>query len=113
VDSINDPFATITSKAKFGLIKVKSQYYKIVDIGMRMLTPRELYNAQGFPPDYIIDKVNGKKYPIAKQIARCGNAVPPPFAEALVRANLPFDCASKNIASMQQLLNYNEQLKLV
>lgn len=114
VDSINDPFATITSKAKFGLIKVKSQYYKIVDIGMRMLTPRELYNAQGFPPDYIIDKdFNGKKYPISKQIARCGNAVPPPFAEALVRANLPFDCSTKNIISMKQLLDYNEQLHLV
>ena len=70
--------------------------YYIADIGMRMLEPRELYRAQGFPDDYIIDfDVNGKKYSRAAQIARCGNAVPPPFAEALVRANLPEMCGRK------------------
>ncbi len=114
VDSVNDPLATITSKARFGFIKINNQAYKIVDIGMRMLTPRELYNAQGFPTDYIIDRdYNGKKYSITKQIARCGNAVPPPFAEALVRANLPANCPEKNITSMKQLLNYQEQLNLI
>lgn len=58
-----------------------------------MLEPRELYNAQGFPPDYIIDvDIDGRKYNRTKQVARCGNAVPPPFAEAFVRANLPEYC---------------------
>jgi len=58
-----------------------------------MLTPRELFNAQGFPEDYIIDHdYTGKTYPKTKQVARCGNAVPPPFAKALVKANLPELC---------------------
>jgi DNA (cytosine-5)-methyltransferase 1 len=75
----------------------------IVDIGLRMLTPRELFAAQGFPPDYIIDKdVNGKAYPKSEQVARCGNAVPPPFAAALVRANLPELCV-KHCHSMAEL----------
>jgi len=58
-----------------------------------MLQPRELFNAQGFPADYIIDRdYTGKAYPKSAQVARCGNAVPPAFAEALVRANLPELC---------------------
>jgi DNA (cytosine-5)-methyltransferase 1 len=63
--------------------------YVIVDIGMRMLTPRELFNAQGFPPDYIIDRDTAGK-PITKtaQVAKCGNSVCPPLSEALVRANM-------------------------
>lgn len=78
------------------LLKIGSDLYFISDIGMRMLTPRELYRAQGFPEDYIIDlDVNGKKYSRSAQVARCGNAVPPPFAEALVRANLPELCGQK------------------
>lgn len=64
--------------------------YYISDITLRMLTPRELYNAMGFPEDYIIEKdYNGNVYPKDKQVARCGNAVCPPLAEAMVRANLP------------------------
>lgn len=71
-----------------------------VDIGMRMLQPHELYRAQGFPEWYIIDQdYRGKKYAKDKQVARCGNAVPPPFAEALVRANLPELCQQKQIAA--------------
>jgi DNA (cytosine-5)-methyltransferase 1 len=74
-----------------GFIRVGD--YIIVDICMRMLEPRELYRAQGFPDWYIIDgDYRGKKYSKAAQVARCGNAVPPPFAEALVRANLPEMC---------------------
>ncbi len=112
--SLNDPLHTITSKPRFGLVTINKVQYQIVDIGMRMLTPRELYNAQGFPPDYIIDTdCNGKKYPINKQIARCGNAVPPPFAEALARANLSNQMASKKINTMSQLRSYKEQLKLL
>lgn len=110
VDKINSPLATITSKDKFGLVSLNNKDYKIVDITMRMLTPRELYNAQGFPPDYIIDRdARGNKYPASKQIARCGNAVPPPFAEALVRANLPELCVGKKIESMKYLHEYKKQ----
>ncbi|EAA3225334.1 DNA cytosine methyltransferase [Salmonella enterica subsp. enterica] len=79
-----------------GLVTIGGVVYRIVDIGMRMLQPHELYRAQGFPEWYIIDQdYRGKKYAKDKQVARCGNAVPPPFAEALVRANLPELCVSK------------------
>ncbi|MEH3412311.1 DNA cytosine methyltransferase [Phytobacter diazotrophicus] len=74
-------------------VTIESMVYRIVDIGMRMLQPRELYRAQGFPEWYIIDRdYRGVKYAKDKQVARCGNAVPPPFSEALVRANLPEFC---------------------
>ena len=79
-----------------GLVTIDGVVYRIVDIGMRMLQPHELYRAQGFPEWYIIDRdYRGVKYAKDKQVARCGNAVPPPFAEALVRANLPELCAVK------------------
>lgn len=78
-----------------GLVTVDGITYRIVDIGMRMLQPHELYRAQGFPEWYIIDRdYRGVKYAKDKQVARCGNAVPPPFAEALVRANLPEMCVT-------------------
>lgn len=83
-----------------GLVTVDGVIYRIVDIGMRMLQPHELYRAQGFPEWYIIDQdYSGKKYAKDKQVARCGNAVPPPFAEALVRANLPELCIQREIAA--------------
>jgi DNA (cytosine-5)-methyltransferase 1 len=67
--------------------------YQIVDIGMRMLEPHELFAAQGFPSNYIINvDADGKRYSKSAQVARCGNAVPPPFAKALVKANLPEMC---------------------
>ncbi|NLW90022.1 MAG: DNA cytosine methyltransferase [Syntrophomonadaceae bacterium] len=89
----NEPLQTITTKHRFGLVTVQGVDYQIVDIGMRMLEPHELFAAQGFPASYIIDRDHeGKAYPKAAQVARCGNAVPPPFAEALVRANLPELC---------------------
>nr|WP_312480819.1 DNA cytosine methyltransferase [Kosakonia cowanii] len=76
-----------------GLVTISGVVYRIVDIGMRMLQPAELYRAQGFPEWYIIDRdYMGTRYAKDKQVARCGNAVPPPFAEALVRANLPEMC---------------------
>lgn len=76
------------------LLELGGAWYFIADIGLRMLIPRELYRANGFPDDYIIDRdYTGRNYPKSKQIARCGNAVPPPFAEALVRANLPEWCS--------------------
>ncbi|HDW1391372.1 TPA: DNA cytosine methyltransferase [Klebsiella oxytoca] len=83
-----------------GLVEIAGVTYRIVDIGMRMLQPHELYRAQGFPEWYIIDQdYRGVKYAKDKQVARCGNAVPPPFAEALVRANLPEMCLKKDIAA--------------
>ncbi|HCA7865875.1 MULTISPECIES: DNA cytosine methyltransferase [Klebsiella pneumoniae complex] len=82
-----------------GLVDVNGVTYCIVDIGMRMLQPHELYQAQGFPEWYIIDQdYRGMKYAKDKQVARCGNAVPPPFAEALVRANLPELCQAQEAA---------------
>ena len=83
-----------------GLVEIAGVTYRIVDIGMRMLQPHELYRAQGFPDWYIIDQdYRGVKYAKDKQVARCGNAVPPPFAEALVRANLPELCQQKEMAA--------------
>ncbi|MCT8138625.1 DNA cytosine methyltransferase [Anaerobacillus sp. CMMVII] len=92
--SINEPLHTITTKDRFGLVTVKGEDYKIVDVGMRMLQPRELFNGNGFPNNYIIDRdFFGKSYPKTYQVARCGNAVPPQFSEALVRVNLPEMCS--------------------
>lgn len=92
----DEPLQTVTTKHRFGLVTVEGIDYQIVDIGMRMLQPHELYAAQGFPSWYIIDQdYKGKKYAKDKQVARCGNAVPPPFAEALVRANLPEMCVPR------------------
>ncbi|HBL7009096.1 TPA: DNA cytosine methyltransferase [Citrobacter koseri] len=83
-----------------GLVDIDGITYRIVDIGMRMLQPHELYRAQGFPDWYIIDRdYRGVKYAKDKQVARCGNAVPPQFAEALVRANLPELCQPKEMAA--------------
>lgn len=94
---VNEPLHTVTTKDRFGLVTIHGQKYQIADIGMRMLEPRELFNAQGFPADYIIDRdCYGNQYPKSAQVARCGNAVPPPFAEALVRANLPEMCSANN-----------------
>lgn len=84
------------------LLIVRRTAYYIADITLRMLTPRELYNAMGFPPDYIIDRdYLGNSYGKTKQVARCGNAVCPPLAEAMVRANLPEWCGEK-IRTMEQ-----------
>ena len=102
-ESVDKPLDTIATKDRFGIVTVKSEKYRIVDIGMRMLTPRELYNAQGFPADYEIETdCDGKAYPKTKQIARCGNSVPPPFAIAIVRANAPEWCEVQ-IKTMQEL----------
>ena len=86
----------MTTKDRIGLVTVEGQDYQIVDIGMRMLEPHELFAAQGFPADYIIDRdCDGKRYAKAAQVARCGNAVPPPLARALVSANLLDNCIPK------------------
>ncbi len=90
----SEPLHTVTTRDRFGLVTVRGEDYQIVDIGMRMLEPHELFAAQGFPADYVIDNdANGKKFTKTAQVARCGNAVCPPLAAALVRANLPEMCA--------------------
>ena len=87
---IKDPLDTVTAQDRFGLVTINGTDYQIVDIGLRMLEPRELYGCQGFPDDYIIDHdYTGKTYPRSEQVRRCGNAVCPPIPAALVRANLP------------------------
>ena len=82
------PAHTIPTKARFGLVTVAGEQYQIVDIGMRMLSPRELFTAQGFGTDYIIDlTVDGRKITKTDQIRLVGNSVPPQFATAIVKAN--------------------------
>lgn len=72
------------------LLEINGGLWYITDITLRMLAPKELYAAMGFPPDYIIDRdYTGKPYPKSQQVARCGNAVCPQMATAVVRANLP------------------------
>jgi DNA (cytosine-5)-methyltransferase 1 len=93
---VGEPLRTITTKDRFGIVTVAGQDYQIIDIGMRMLEPRELFNAQSFPEDYIIDRdCEGKAYPRSEQVARCGNAVPPLFAKALTMSNLPEYCLNE------------------
>ena len=86
------------------LFQIGGAWYFVADIGLRMLTPRELYRANGFPDDYKIERdYTGQIYGKSKQVARCGNAVPPPFATALVRANLPEWCEGVKIGTMEEL----------
>lgn len=86
---LDEPLHTITTKHRMGLVMVKGEPYQIVDIGMRMLEPHELYAAQGFPADYIHDRtLTNPKLSKSSQVRMCGNSVCPPVAAALVRANL-------------------------
>ena len=95
---IKQPLDTITTKDRFGLVTIKGTEYQIVDIGLRMLEPRELYGCQGFPSDYIIDHdYTGKTYPRAEQVKRCGNSVSPMVPNALVRANLKELCIAQRM----------------
>lgn len=87
---VSDPFHTVTTRERFGLVtvEIRGEKYAIYDIGMRMLTSRELFRAQGFPEDYKIEAaVDGKKLTKAEIVAKCGNSVCPPMAQALVEAN--------------------------
>lgn len=86
--SLKDPMHTLTAKARLGLVTVAGIEYQIVDIGMRMLTPRELFRAQGFPDSYVIDR-RADGTPISKTdaIRMCGNSVNPDIASALIKAN--------------------------
>ena len=99
---IKDPLDTVTAQDRFGLVTVNGVDYQIVDIGLRMLEPRELYGCQGFPDDYIIDHdYTGKTYPRSEQVRRCGNAVCPPIPAALVKANLPELCVAERTPNLR------------
>ncbi|MBW7475927.1 DNA cytosine methyltransferase [Paenibacillus oenotherae] len=90
---LREPINTIVTKDRFGLVLIRGIAYQIVDICMRMLTPRELYRGQGFPESYIINPIyQGKHFPIKQQVAKVGNSVSPVMSEVLVRANLPELC---------------------
>lgn len=88
---LTEPMHTSTTKDRFGLVTVAGEEYAITDIGMRMLQPRELYRAQGFPDAYIIgdDPEQGLTLTKTAQVRLCGNSVSPPVAAALVKANVP------------------------
>ena len=99
---IKAPLDTVTAQDRFALVTINGVDYQIVDIGLRMLEPRELYGCQGFPDDYIIDHdYTGKTYPRSEQVRRCGNAVCPPIPAALVRANLPELCVAERMPNMR------------
>jgi DNA (cytosine-5)-methyltransferase 1 len=87
---LRDPAATITTRDRLALVTVviKGTPYVIVDIGMRMLTPRELYRAQGFPDNYVIDHGHdGRKFSKKDQVLMVGNSVSPWPMMALIEAN--------------------------
>ncbi|WP_202408044.1 DNA cytosine methyltransferase [Novosphingobium silvae] len=95
---LGNPLGTVTVQDRFGLVTVmiEGEEYVIVDIGMRMLSPRELFNAQGFPADYQIEfDAHGKPITKTAQVAKCGNSVCPPLSEALVRANMADEIAQR------------------
>lgn len=104
---LGEPLHTVTTKDRYGLVTIQGVDYQIVDIGLRMLAPHELYRAQGFPEHYVIDEIpdparlfmDGEqvavdplslpRIPLTKsaQVRMCGNSVCPPLSEALIRAN--------------------------
>ena len=109
---IEKPLDTVTSRDRFGLVTIEGVDYQIVDIGLRMLEPKELYGCQGFPDDYIIDHdYTGKTYPRSEQVRRCGNAVCPPIPAALVRANLPELCIAERTPNMRMEAEQTGQLR--
>lgn len=111
---IEQPLDTVTSRDRFGLVTIQGVEYQIVDIGLRMLEPKELYGCQGFPDDYIIDHDStGKTYSRSEQVRRCGNAVCPPIPAAMVRSNLPELCVRKRMPNMRIGEEENGQLCFV
>lgn len=98
---IKKPLDTVTTKDRFGLVSIEGVDYQIVDIGLRMLEPRELYGCQGVPSDYIIDHdCDGKAISRSEQVKKCGNMVCPSIPAALVRADLPELCVAERMPNM-------------
>ncbi|MGF6697638.1 DNA (cytosine-5)-methyltransferase 1 [Paraburkholderia sp. MM5496-R1] len=91
---LRDPMRTVPTHDRFGLVTVNGEDYVIADIGMRMLTPRELARAQGFPDSYVLDPVtNGKPLSKSAQVRMIGNSVCPDVAAALIEANFEHERA--------------------
>jgi len=94
---IGGPAHTVTTKDRFGLVCIEGEDFQIVDIGMRMLTPRELFRAQGFPDTYIIEpEFHGRPLTKTEQVSKAGNSVCPALAEALARANYAAPAAAND-----------------
>jgi len=94
-----EPLHTIPTHDRFGIVTVHGEAYVIADIGMRMLQPRELYRAQGFPDSYQIDRgADGRVLSKAAQVRMCGNSVCPPLARAIVAANYAESAALRRAA---------------
>jgi DNA (cytosine-5)-methyltransferase 1 len=97
---LRDPMYTVPTKDRMGLVTIHGEDYAIVDIGMRMLTPRELARAQGFPDSYILDPlVNGKPLSKSAQVRMIGNSVCPPVARALIEANFAHEHQIAGVAA--------------
>lgn len=95
-----DPMHTIPTRDRMGLVTIHGEDYAIVDIGMRMLTPRELARAQGFPDSYVLDPVvNGKPLSKSAQVRMIGNSVCPDVATALIRANFSHEQQLAHVAA--------------
>ncbi|HDR9126240.1 TPA: DNA cytosine methyltransferase [Burkholderia vietnamiensis] len=96
----HDPMHTIPTRDRMGLVTIHGEDYAIVDIGMRMLTPRELARAQGFPDSYVLDPiVNGKPLSKSAQVRMIGNSVCPDVATALIRANFSHEQQLAHVAA--------------
>lgn len=107
--SANEPLHTVPTKDRFGLVRIKGEDYRITDITLRMLHPKELARGQGVRDSYIIDRdMNGKKISKAKQIARIGNMVVPNCSKVLVQANLPELCRDTSNPYREQIELLNE-----
>lgn len=117
VQGLDEPLHTITAKPRYGLVMVDGEPYSIADIGLRMLVPRELFRAQGFPDSYIIDPIvehkpkkrrgrRAHRAPVMKRLSkeaqiRCvGNSVCPPLAAAIVRANMMVSAVERREAAV-------------
>ncbi|MOA10345.1 C-5 cytosine-specific DNA methylase [compost metagenome] len=91
--AVDKPASCITTKDRLALVTVwiSGDPYVIVDIRLRMLKPRELYRAQGFPDSYIIDRGHdGRTFNVTEQTHMCGNSVSPGTMAAIARKNDPW-----------------------
>ena len=87
VGALRAPLGTVTARDRFALVRIEGAELPIVGIGMRMLTWRELAAAQGFPPDYVLDRgADGRPMSRATIVRLIGNSVSPPPAAAPLRA---------------------------
>jgi len=101
--AVREPLHTITTRDRFGLVTVHGQPYAIVDIGLRMLAPRELYRAQGFPDTYRIDQgADGRPLTKTAQVRMCGNSVCPPLARAIVAANYADPALARRVTTTRK-----------